>query len=85
MRTWFLIWKTAAGQLIMVVLAVRMVLAVVFALVVVELVSVGAVAAVVVQMVACPSRHGKKAWCQGVVRPCSRMQRRLSGMRRSDA
>ena len=85
MRTWFWIWKTAVGQVIMVVPVVLVVLAVVFALVVVELVSVGAVAAVVVQMVAWSSRRGKKAWCQGVVRLCSRMQRRLSGMRRSDA
>jgi hypothetical protein len=57
----------------------------VMVVVVVELVSVGAVVAVVVQMAAWSSRRGKKAWCQGVVRLCSRMQRRLSGMRRSDA
>jgi len=71
--------------MMMVVVAVVVVLAVVFALMVMELVSVGAVAAVVVQMAAWSSRRGKKAWCQGVVRLCSRMQRRLSGMRRSDA
>jgi hypothetical protein len=64
---------------------VVVVLVVVVVVVVEEVVSVGAVVAVVMQMAAWSSRRGKNAWCQEVVRLCSRMQRRQSGMRRSDA